>query len=185
VKQEGIEISILEGCKKNDPTFQRKLYELHAGRMFSICLRYCNNRQEAEDMLQNGFIKVFSKINDYRGEGAFEGWLKRVFINTSLSALRMRQIKFVDSIDNYMNESSVEPTVIDKITNDEVHQLITTLPAGYKLIFNLHAIEGYDYKEISSMLQIGESTVRSQYLKARNSLKEKIRVKSLIAIHNG
>jgi RNA polymerase sigma factor (sigma-70 family) len=110
--------------------------------------------------------------------------MRRIFVNTALSALRIKQLKFADNLDNHLNHSKVEPSVLDKIGAQEIFEMIRTLPNGYRVVFNLFAIEGYSHKEIADMLNITESTSRTQFLKARNALKEKFTSKHLMKITN-
>jgi RNA polymerase sigma-70 factor (ECF subfamily) len=176
------EADLINNCKKQHAASQKLLYNKYAGKMLSVCMRYINDKSEAEDILQEGFIKIFTHINYFRGEGSFEGWMRRIFVNTALSALRVKQIKFSDSIDNHYNQSQVEPSVFDKIGSQEIFEMIRTLPNGYRVVFNLFAIEGYSHKEIAEMLNITESTSRTQFLKARNALKEKFTSKHLMKV---
>lgn len=171
------EAELINNCKKQHAASQKLLYNMYAGKMLSVCMRYINEKSEAEDILQEGFIKIFSHISYFRGEGSFEGWMRRIFVNTALSALRVKQIKFTDNIDHYNNQSQVEPSVFDKIGSQEIFEMIRNLPNGYRIVFNLFAIEGYSHKEIAEMLNITESTSRTQFLKARNALKEKLSIK--------
>jgi len=176
------EADLINNCKKQHAASQKLLYNKYAGKMLSVCMRYINDKSEAEDILQEGFIKIFTHISYFRGEGSFEGWMRRIFVNTALSALRVKQIKFSDSIDNHYNQSQVEPSVFDKIGSQEIFEMIRTLPNGYRVVFNLFAIEGYSHKEIAEMLNITESTSRTQFLKARNALKEKFTSKHLMKV---
>lgn len=168
------EEELIEKCKQQHGASQKLLYDLYASKMLSVCMRYINDKSEAEDVLQEGFIKIFSHIVHFRGEGSFEGWIRRIFVNTALSALRVKQIKFSDNLDHHQNSSKVDPYVFDKIGAEEIFELIRALPNGYRIVFNLFAIEGYSHKEIADMLNITESTSRTQFLKARNALKEKL-----------
>lgn len=176
------ENELIQNCKNQHAGSQKLLYNAYAGKMLSVCMRYISDKSEAEDVLQEGFIKIFSNIIHFRGEGSFEGWMRRIFVNTALSVLRAKQLKFVDNIDNHLNYSSVEPSVFDKIGSQEIFELVRSLPNGYRVVFNLFAIEGYSHKEIAEMLNITESTSRTQFLKARNVLKEKLLKKHLMKI---
>jgi RNA polymerase sigma-70 factor (ECF subfamily) len=178
------EAELINNCKKQHAASQKLLYNMYAGKMLSVCMRYINEKSEAEDILQEGFIKIFSHISYFRGEGSFEGWMRRIFVNTALSALRVKQIKFTDNIDHYNNQSQVEPSVFDKIGSQEIFEMIRNLPNGYRVVFNLFAVEGYSHKEIAEMLNITESTSRTQFLKARNALKGKFTSKHLMKVTN-
>lgn len=176
------EAELIHNCKNQHPASQKALYQKYAGKMLSVCMRYINDKTEAEDVLQEGFIKIFANISYFRGEGSFEGWLRRIFVNTALSALRVKQLKFADNIDNHVNYSKVDPSVFDKIGSEEIFEMIRSLPNGYRVVFNLFAIEGYSHKEIAEMLHITESTSRTQFLKARNALKEKFTSKHIMKV---
>jgi RNA polymerase sigma-70 factor (ECF subfamily) len=178
------EAELLNNCKKQHPASQKILYDRYAGKMLSVCMRYINDKDEAEDVLQEGFIKIFANIIHFRSEGSLEGWMRRIFVNTALSVLRSKQIRFSESIDNHVAKHQVDPSVFDKISSQEIFEMIRTLPNGYKVVFNLFAIEGYSHKEIADMLNITESTSRTQFLKARNALKEKFLSKQIIKITN-
>jgi RNA polymerase sigma factor (sigma-70 family) len=178
------EIELIQNCKKQHAASQKLLYEKYAGKMLSVCMRYINDKSEAEDVLQEGFIKIFANIVHFRSEGSFEGWMRRIFVNTALSVLRTKQLKFVDSIDNHLNYSKVEPSVFEKMGSHEIFEMVRTLPNGYRVVFNLFAIEGYSHKEIAEILNITESTSRTQFLKARNALKEKFLSKHIMKITN-
>lgn len=174
------EQELIQNCQKQHAASQRLLYEKYAPKMMSVCMRYLNDKAEAEDALQEAFIKIFKHIVHFRSEGSFEGWMRRIFVNTALSTLRVKQIKYVDTINSYSINSSVNPSVIEKMSAQEIFELISTLPNGYRIVFNLHGIEGYSHKEIAETLGITESTSRTQYLKARKALQEKFIQKNLI-----
>lgn len=178
------EAELIQNCKKQHPASQKLLYDKYAGKMLSVCMRYINDKDEAEDVLQEGFIKIFANIAHFRSEGSFEGWMRRIFVNTALTVLRSRQLKFTDSIENHLNYSRVEPSVFEKMGSQEIFDLVRTLPNGYRVVFNLFAIEGYSHKEIAEILNITESTSRTQFLKARNALKEKFLSTQIMKITN-
>ncbi len=176
------EAEIIYNCQKQQAASQKLLYDTYAGKMLSVCMRYINDKAEAEDVLQEGFIKIFANIIHFRNEGSFEGWMRRIFVNTALSALRVKQLKFSDTNDHHQNHSQVAPSVLAKIGAQEIVEMISTLPKGYRVVFNLFAIEGYSHKEIAEMLNITESTSRTQFLKARNALKEKFISKQIMKV---
>lgn len=178
------EAELIYNCQQQHAASQKMLYNLYAGKMLSVCMRYINEKTEAEDILQEGFIKIFASIIHFRNEGSFEGWMRRIFVNTALSALRVKQLQFADNIDHHLNHSKVEPSVLDKMGAQEIFDMIRTLPKGYRVVFNLFAIEGYSHKEIADMLNITESTSRTQFLKARNALKEKFYNKHIMKVTN-
>jgi RNA polymerase sigma-70 factor (ECF subfamily) len=144
--------------------------------MLGICVRYVNERETARDVVQEGFIKVFTKIDGYSGIGSFEGWMKKVFITTALEQLREErvfnlQVSWDDSPETVDN---CDVSVVEKLSADEILECINELPAGFKTVFNLYAIEGYSHTEIARMLNIKEGTSRSQFARARQILQTKI-----------
>jgi RNA polymerase sigma-70 factor (ECF subfamily) len=143
--------------------------------MFGICLRYAKNRTDAEDILQEGFIKVFRYLKDYRGEGAFEGWIRRIMITTSLNFYKKKNLvnKDVDP-ETIRLRGLTHPDAVSNMAHEELLSLIQELPNGYRTVFNLNTIEGYSHKEISEILQISINTSKSQLSRAKSSLKEKI-----------
>ena len=164
------EALIIQGCVKKEQDAQRMLFEKYAGKMMSVCLRYTNNQQEAQDILQMGFLKVFDYIHQYKGEGSFEGWMRRVFASIAIRQLSKKKMDFT-SVEGVNNDALTEdPSVVSKLSEEEIHQLIRSLPTGYRTVFNLHVIEGYNHEEIADMLNIQAATSRSQLLKARKIL---------------
>ncbi len=167
------ERKLIEACKNNDASAQKLLYETFARKMMSVCLRYADNREMAEDFLQEGFIKVFSSIRSYSYEGSFEGWMRRVFVNTALESLRkndlLRNGVDLDSLDP---QQEADYSAVDKISADELMELIAQLPPGFRTVFNMFAVEGYSHKEIAHALNITESTSRSQYTRAKKLLQK-------------
>lgn len=165
---------LIKGCIRENRHCQRALYERFAGKMMTVCVRYTRHRLEAEDILQEGFIKVFNNISKFRGKGSFEGWIRRIMINTALSNYNKSSFKKeLIGLEDY--QSGVEqPKAIQNLTADEIMAVINTLPDGYKIVFNLYVIEEYSHKEIAEMLDITPSTSRSQLVKARRMLQKKI-----------
>lgn len=144
--------------------------------MFSICLRYTKNSTEAEDLLQDCFIRVFNKISDFKFCGSFEGWLRKLTITTALNHINAKKLLLIENIGEYkiINETSAFEDIIAKMSADEILKKIQQLPQGYRVVFNLFAIEGYKHREIAELLNISENTSKSQYLKARKALIELI-----------
>lgn len=144
--------------------------------MFSICIRYMGSRDVAEDVLQDGFVTLFNKLDSYSGEGSFEGWARKIFVNTALMSLRkndvLRQSEELDSAQNIISGST---TQLQDIGYKELMDMITSMPTGYRTVFNMYVIEGYSHKEIAQSLGISEATSRSQLLRARALLQEKIK----------
>lgn len=169
---------LIEGCKRQDRKSQQIVYERYGRVMYGICLRYSSDAESAQDLLHDGFIKVFANICSYEGKGSFEGWMKRVFINMALENIRKDRVKkqFTEDIE------SIPENIVDESDNDmeslnetELLNMVQELPPGYRSVFNLYAIEEYSHKEISEMLKIAEGTSRSQYIRARQLLQEKIK----------
>jgi RNA polymerase sigma-70 factor (ECF subfamily) len=165
-------------CKQKDAEARKKLYELYAPAMLGICVRYVKEKETAKDILQEGFIKIFTKINDYTGAGSFEAWMKKVFVTTALEYLRSTKTERLNVsmedcemtiVDNF------DVSVIAKLSADEIMEYIRALPSGFRTVFNLYAIEGYSHAEIAQMLKIKEASSRSQLARARQLLQNKIR----------
>lgn len=166
--------NIVEGCLQNDPRAQRRLYEMYASKMLAVCYRYSRDREEAEDILQEGFIKIFNNIHRYGFEGSFEGWMRRIFVNTAIDAIRKNKSLMLETpINDNISESFAEDA-IDNLEVEYLMNLVQSLPTGYRLVFNLYAIEGYSHAEIGEKLNITESTSRSQYTRAKALLKKRI-----------
>ena len=172
---------MLTGCVKNNAAAQEALYNRFSPRMLGVCYRFAKNREDAEDMLQEGFIKVFTQIHQYRNEGALEGWIRRIVVHTCINILKKNK-KFTDSVD-IIHATSVhikEDMIPSIMQAKQVVECIRTLPLGYKTVLNLYAIEGYSHKEIADMLDIEESTSRSQYTRAKAMLEEILIRKKII-----
>jgi RNA polymerase sigma-70 factor (ECF subfamily) len=167
---------MIAGCKRNESQAMRKLYERYAPTMMGICVRYTNDRESAKDVLQEGFIKVFTKIDTFSEKGSFEGWMRRVFVTTALEFLREHRfdISVTDDSDYENSRESFEVSVIEKLSAEDIIKCISELPPGYQLVFNLFAVEGYSHAEIAKMLHIKEASSRSQFLHARKLLQTKI-----------
>ncbi len=169
------EQQLIAGCKKGNRLAQRELYDKYAPRMLAVCMRYVNDRETARDLLQEGFIKVFTCIDSYSGLGSFEGWVRKVFVNGALEYLRKTDVlREATDLDNAPELVQPEASVLSNISAAELMKMIQQLPAGFRAVFNLFAIEGYSHREISEMLKITESTSRSQYTRARQMLQKQI-----------
>lgn len=170
------EQKLIEGCLNSESWAQKKLYELHASAMMSVCVRYVSDRETARDLLQDGFIKLFTKMDTYSGAGSFAGWMRRIFVTTALEYLRrndaLKQSLSIDEYDNFIED--VDVTVLEKISADDLLKCINKLPNGYRTVFNLYAIEGYSHAEIANMLNITENTSRSQFMRARKILQKSV-----------
>ena len=164
---------MLAGCLKNNAASQEALYNRFSPRMLGVCYRFARNREDAEDMLQEGFIKVFTQIHQYRNEGALEGWIRRIIVHTCINIIKKNK-KFSDSVDiAYANGIHIKEELIPSILQaKQVVECIRLLPVGYRTVLNLYAIEGFSHKEIADLLDIEESTSRSQYTRSKAMLKE-------------
>lgn len=163
---------LLEAILRQDAKAQRLLYDRFARKMFGVCLRYTRSREEAEDYLQDGFLKVFQKLSSFKNEGSLEGWIRRVIVNTCLGHIRQQKMGW-DELDE-VNEPAEEAEVLDKLQASDLLELIRQLPPGFRTVFNLFAIEGYAHKEIAALLSISEGTSKSQFARARRQLVEKV-----------
>lgn len=176
------EEALISGCLQNNPLSQRELYNRYSPRMLSVCYRFAQGRQDAEDMLQEGFIKVFTQIGGFENRGSFEGWVRRIIVHTCINQLK-KEKKFADHVELTHAEYQVhvrEESISAMLQVKQVVECIRLLPVGYKTVLNLYAIEGYTHKEIADMLEIGESTSRSQYTRARVMLEDMLVRKKII-----
>jgi RNA polymerase sigma factor, sigma-70 family len=169
------ESQLIEDCQKGIAAAQRQLYEQYSRKMMGVCMRYVNNYETARDLMHDGFIKIFLNIGSFAHEGSFEGWMRRIFVTTALEFLRKNDIlrESYDLSTSYEVQEHDE-SIIDRISADELREIIAGLPAGFRSVFNLYAIEGYSHKEIGDMLGIAESTSRSQFARARALLQQKM-----------
>ncbi len=164
------EAEIIEACKNQNRRAQEELYRKYYKRLLGICMRYAKTDLEAEDMLQDVFIKVFRYIGNYQPTGSFEGWLKRITVNVSIEHYRKnKKHLFVEDVLS-LGDSGYEPGIIEQLSAKEIINLLQYLPDGYRMVFNLFAIEGYSHKEIGEILGVTEGTSKSQYSRARNFL---------------
>ncbi len=169
------EQQLIAGCKKGDRKAQKTLYELHSPRMMGVCVRYVGDRETARDLLQDGFVKVFTSMDSYSGVGSFEGWMRKIFVNCALEYLRRSDVlREAATLDNSAELAQPDHSVVSEMSAVELMKLVQELPEGFRLVFNLFAIEGYSHKEISDMLNITESTSRSQYTRAKQLLQRRI-----------
>ena len=175
-KGQSDEIQLIAGCKEGKAWAQKEIFERYASVMLSVCVRYVTERETARDLLQEGFIKLYTKIDSYSGTGSFEGWIRRIFATTALEYLRQNNaLNQSVRIEEYGNLiADTEPTILDNISANDLMECIAGLPDGYRTVFNLYAIEGYSHAEIGEMLAINESTSRSQFMRARNILQKNV-----------
>jgi RNA polymerase sigma-70 factor (ECF subfamily) len=171
-----VDDKIIEGCISGKQHAQRQLYQRFAPGMLGLCLRYTKNLAEAEDVLQEGFIKVFRSIKELRNTAALEGWIKRIMVNTAISYYHSKKIRFVEVQEHHLDilSDEVESESYLPVDPEIVLSLIQEMPEGYRMVLNLFVFEGYSHKEISAMLKISDNTSKSQLSKARNYLRLKL-----------
>ena len=167
------EEQMLTGSIRNNAAAQEAFYDRFSPRMLGVCYRFAKSREDAEDMLQEGFIKIFTQLSQYRNEGSLEGWIRRVIVHTCINVLKKNK-KFSDTVDityaqGFHTNEDLVPSLLQA---KQIVEYIRSLPLGYRTVLNLYAIEGYSHKEIGVMLEIGESTSRSQYTRAKAMLEE-------------
>lgn len=167
---------------QNQATSQRMLFDAYAGKMMSVCYRYTGNQHDAEDVLQEAFIKIFAHIHQFKWEGSFEGWLRRIVVNTALKFLQKKKIHFAEVNESTSGSMQVEPDTYSALQTEQLMNMLKKLPDGYRMVFNLYVIEGYDHEEIAQMLNIQAGTSRSQLVKARKMLQQQIKNDEKIAI---
>ncbi|MCF8332217.1 MAG: sigma-70 family RNA polymerase sigma factor [Bacteroidales bacterium] len=180
------EKELIKQCKAKDKKAEEQLYERYAPKMWGVCMRFAKNRMGAEDIMQEGFVKVFAKLDQYNDQGSFEGWIRKTIINTAINHYKknINYNKELD-LDEVTIKNQIEPRVIDQLTVNELMEVIRELPEGYRLVFNLFVLEGYSHKEIADNLDITENTSKSQLSRARNVLQQQIKKKLNIKGING
>jgi len=169
------ESDLIEGCIQGDRKMQYELYERFSPKMYGVCLRYAANAEEAEDILQEGFIKVFKKIGSFRGDGSFEGWIRRIFVNTAIEHFRKKT--YLQPITE-QEENSIEGkfiSVLDNLAEKDIIKLIQQLSPGYRTVFNMYVVEGYTHKQIAEALNISEGTSKSQLSRAKLILQDLVK----------
>ncbi len=176
------EKEIIQGCIEGDIQTQRLLFNTFAPKMMSVCLRYIGNRSEAEDVLQDGFILVFRHIEKFKFNGSFEGWIRRIMVNTALKFLQSKKVNFVEIDAVQATFIHGEPSVLSELNTEELMKMIDALPDGYKIVFNLYVIEGYSHNEIAKLIHISPGTSRSQLIKARRLLQKQITERQKLAV---
>lgn len=168
------EEDLIKGCIREDRECQKELYKRFAGKMMVVCMRYAAGRMEAEDILQDGFIKVFDNISRFKMEGSLEGWVRRIMVNTAINKIRSNKVRFEEINDSTHESELYDQNAIDKMSEQDILKLINQMPQGYRYVFNMYAIEGYSHKEIADSLGIEEASSRSQYAKAKKYLQQQI-----------
>jgi RNA polymerase sigma factor (sigma-70 family) len=171
---------LIEGCKRHDQHAQRFLYEHFSGKMFALCCRYVKDKMEAEDVLITSFTKIFDRISQFKNEGSFEGWIRRIVVNESLTYLRRNKSMYLETDLEAAEREPDYDQLENQLEAEDLMKLIAGLPAGYRIVFNMYAVDGYSHKEIADQLGITESTSKSQLSRARVALQ-----KALIEIEEG
>ncbi|HUM97360.1 MAG TPA: RNA polymerase sigma factor [Chitinophagaceae bacterium] len=169
------ESDLIRGCLKDDRRMQEELYRRFSPRMYAVCLRYAGNAEEAQDILQEGFIKVFKKLDSFRSEGSFEGWVRRIFVNTAIEHFRRK--KYLMPVTE-REENTIEGkylSVLDNLAAADIMALVQELSPGYRTVFNLYVVEGYSHKEIGDILGISEGTSKSQLSRAKVILQDMVK----------
>ena len=167
---------IIEGCAKHERKAQQLLYDRYSRFLLGVCLRYATDKAEAEDILQDSFLKIFFNIKDYSGTGSFIGWLRKVAVNTAITHYHKNlKYRYHIEIEEYVSvETGITSFEEDFFTSDELYKVLNELPTGYRMVFNLYAVEGYKHKEIAEMLGIDTNTSKSQYSRAKAVLRGKL-----------
>lgn len=168
--------NIIKACQRGDRPSQKDLYSLFASRLYGVCLRYSNNEEDAKDLLQEGFIKIFNNLKHYRYSGSFEGWMRKIIVNTALERFRKSTRSLAIESEDYMDSLQLDyEHVLEELGYKDLMRMVQELSEQYRIVFNLYVIEGYTHKEISQKLNIGEGTSKSNLSRARELLKEKVR----------
>ncbi len=177
------ESDLIVGCRAGNRRMQEELYSRFSPRMYAVCLRYAGNAEEAEDILQEGFIKVFKKLDSFRSEGSFEGWVRRIFVNTAIEHFRRKRylMPVTEKEENTIEGKYL--SVLDNLAARDIMALVQELSPGYRTVFNMYVVEGYTHKEIAGMLGISEGTSKSQLSRAKVILQDM--VKQFIDQHRG
>ncbi len=169
------ESDLLQGCLSGNRRMQEELYRRFSPRMYAVCLRYAGKAEEAEDILQEGFIKVFRKMDSYRGDGSFEGWMRRIFVNTAIEHFRRK--RYLMPVTE-REENTIEGkynSVLDDLGAKDILALVQELSPGYRTVFNMYVVEGYTHREIADMLGISEGTSKSQLSRAKVILQDMVK----------
>ena len=175
---------IREGCFKGDRKFQQMLYNMFASKMFAVCLRYANDHNAAQDLLQEGFVKVFRNIEKFRGEGSFEGWVRRIFVNTAIEHYRKQVNLYALHDSDVKYYEYYDGNALENLKHEDILKMIQKLSDGYRTVFNLYVVEGYSHKEIGDMMGISEGTSKSQLARARYLLQKMITENVMQSTHS-
>jgi RNA polymerase sigma-70 factor (ECF subfamily) len=169
------ETDLIKGCLNDDRRMQEELYQRFSPRMYAVCLRYAGNADEAQDVLQDGFIKVFKKMDSFRGDGSFEGWMRRVFVNTAIEHFRRKRYLMPVTEKEENTLEGKYTSVLDDLGAKDILALVQELSPGYRTVFNMYVVEGYTHREIADMLGISEGTSKSQLSRAKVILQDMVR----------
>lgn len=175
---------LIQGCLRQDRKYQEAIFRRYAGKLQVVSMRYARHRMEAEDILQDAFIRIFDHIDQFQGKGSLEGWMRRIVVNTALKNIDKKSFsnEIIGLETTAEDTSGALPSVFSQLHEEELLQLIQQLPDGYRIVFNMYAIEGYSHAEISALLGIQESTSRSQLVKARKMLQSQILESQKVAV---
>ena len=166
---------LVSECLKGKSSAQRTLFQLHSGKMFAVCLRYMGSTMEAEEVLQESFIKVFEKLKQWKGDGPLGGWIRTIVVNTALTRIKNnKKFRLDKNIDEAVALSDNGEDQLQALQAEDLMKLIAQMPDGYKMVFNLFVVEGYGHKEIAEVMGISESTSKTQFLKGKNWLVKRI-----------
>ena len=180
IYQGSTEEQIREGCAKGDRKFQQLLYNMLSAKMFAVCLRYANEYNSAQDLLQEGFVKVYKNIEKFRGEGSFEGWVRRIFVNTAIEHYRKKVNLYALHDTDAKSYESYNGNALEVLKQEDIMKMIQKLSHGYRTVFNLYVVEGFSHKEIGEMMGISEGTSKSQLARARYLLQKMITESSVV-----
>ena len=176
IMKNNLDQKLIESCIKGDRAAQKVVYDRLAPRMFPLCIRYVGDRELAEDILQDGFVTLFTHLSDYKGDGSFEGWARKIFVTTALMSLRKKDaLKMSEDLELARNLKAENSSQLQNLGYKDLMAMITELPPGFRTVFNMYAIEGYSHKEIGEILGISETTSRTQLSRARVWLQNKIK----------
>ena len=174
--KDNLDLKLIESCTEGDRAAQKVLYDRLAPRMFPVCIRYVGDRETAEDVLQDGFVTLFTHLKSYKGEGSFEGWARKIFVTTALMELRKKDaLKMSEDLEAVRGMKTDTASQLQNIGYKDLMRIITQLPPGFRTVFNMYAIEGYSHKEIGEELGISETTSRTQLSRARIWLQNKLK----------
>ncbi len=168
------ESRLIENCISGNRKSQKDLYDMYASKMFAICLRYTKNQMDAEDTLQEGFVKLYNNLHRFRGEGSFDGWVRRIFVNTAIEHIRKKNLNLTSGEGLENSVADKHKSALDNLYEKDIIKTALTLSDGYRTVFNLYAVEGFSHKEIANQLGITESTSKSQFSRAKAILRNVI-----------